>query len=63
MMTMRMRRGLLAVGGVLLLAAPTFAHHSFTAEFDGYKPIELTLDPLGHPPRLAWAAASASARR
>ena len=40
-MTKRMRRAFLAIGGVLLLAAPTFAHHSFTAEFDGYKPVEL----------------------
>jgi hypothetical protein len=40
-MTKSVRRAFIAVGGFLLLAAPTFAHHSFTAEFDGYKPVEL----------------------
>ena len=40
-MTKRMRRASMAVGGFLLFAAPVFAHHSFTAEFDDKKPITL----------------------
>ncbi len=31
-----------AVGGLLLLGIPMFAHHSFAAEFDGNKPVTLT---------------------
>jgi len=30
----------LAVGGLLLAAAPVWAHHAFAAEFDGDKPIK-----------------------
>lgn len=31
----------LAMGLALLLAAPVWAHHAFTAEFDGNKPVKL----------------------
>jgi hypothetical protein len=30
-----------AVGGLLLNAAPVFAHHAFAAEFDAKKPVKL----------------------
>jgi len=32
----------LAIAVITLIACPTFAHHSFTAEFDQNKPIKLT---------------------
>jgi len=31
----------LAIGSVLLLGIPAWAHHAFTAEFDGNKPVKL----------------------
>src|SRR3984885_5751848 len=31
----------LAMGAVLLFSAPLWAHHAFTAEFDGNKPVKL----------------------
>lgn len=34
-------RTVVIVGGLLLAAAPTLAHHSFSAEFDINKPITL----------------------
>ena len=34
-------KGLLLLGGLLLGATPTQAHHAFAAEFDASKPIEL----------------------
>jgi hypothetical protein len=41
-MTMRLRAlAILGVTGVLLAAAPLLAHHSFAAEYDAKKPIEL----------------------
>jgi uncharacterized protein DUF6152 len=41
-MTMRLRTfAILGVTGVLLAAAPLLAHHSFAAEYDAKKPIEL----------------------
>ena len=36
-----MRNSLLVVFGFLLLGVPVFAHHSFEAEFNGDKPVEL----------------------
>jgi len=39
---MRLRAfAILGVAGVLLAAAPLLAHHSFAAEYDAKKPIEL----------------------
>jgi len=41
-MTMRLRAlAILGVTGVLMAAAPLLAHHSFAAEYDAKKPIEL----------------------
>jgi hypothetical protein len=40
-MTNRISSALFVVLGFFLLAAPVFAHHSFAAEFNGEKPIEL----------------------
>jgi exonuclease VII large subunit len=41
-MTMRLRAfAILVVTGVLMAAAPLLAHHSFAAEYDAKKPIEL----------------------
>jgi hypothetical protein len=41
-MTMRLRAfAILGATGVLLAAAPLLAHHSFAAEYDAKKPIEL----------------------
>jgi exonuclease VII large subunit len=41
-MTMRLRTfAILGVTGVLMAAAPLLAHHSFAAEYDAKKPIEL----------------------
>jgi hypothetical protein len=41
-MTMRLRAlGILGITGVILAAAPLMAHHSFAAEYDAKKPIEL----------------------
>jgi len=41
-MTMRLRAfGILGVTSVILAAAPLMAHHSFAAEYDAKKPIEL----------------------
>ena len=31
----------LAIGSALLLGVPAWAHHAFTAEFDGNKPVKL----------------------
>lgn len=40
---MRMKLGLLAAGiGLFCLAAPIAAHHSWTADYDGGKPVEVT---------------------
>src|ERR1700732_1982715 len=38
----RIEAGLLAVFGLLLLAVPALAHHSFTAEFDILKPTTIS---------------------
>jgi hypothetical protein len=38
----RFAAGLLTVAGLILAAAPMFAHHSFAAEYDATKPITLT---------------------
>ena len=38
---MRLKAIGLTLGSVLLLAAPVWAHHAFTAEFDGNKPVKL----------------------
>ena len=40
-MTKTLRLASITVGGFLVLHATLFAHHSFTAEFDGNKPVEL----------------------
>jgi len=38
---MRSMRIGLAMGAALLFSAPLWAHHAFTAEFDGNKPVKL----------------------
>jgi Family of unknown function (DUF6152) len=38
---MRSTRIGLAMGAALLFSAPLWAHHAFTAEFDGNKPVKL----------------------
>ena len=35
-------RAVLAIGGILLIAAPLWAHHSFAAAFDENKPVSVT---------------------
>jgi hypothetical protein len=40
-MSNKMRSGLFAVLGALLLAVPVFAHHSFEAEFRSTDPVEV----------------------
>lgn len=40
---MRMKRGVLVAGlGLFCLAAPVAAHHSWTADYDGGKPVSVT---------------------
>jgi hypothetical protein len=38
---MRSIKTVLAIGAALLFSAPLWAHHAFTAEFDGNKPVKL----------------------
>ena len=38
---MRSIKTVLAMGAALLLSTPLWAHHAFTAEFDGNKPVKL----------------------
>jgi hypothetical protein len=38
---MRTRLAVLVAGGLLLVAAPVWAHHAFSAEFDVAKPLKL----------------------
>src|SRR5665213_4485607 len=38
---MRSIKTVLAMGAALLFSAPLWAHHAFTAEFDGNKPVKL----------------------
>ena len=38
---MRSMKTVLAMGAALLFSAPLWAHHAFTAEFDGNKPVKL----------------------
>jgi heme/copper-type cytochrome/quinol oxidase subunit 1 len=38
---MRLTKIGLAMGAALLFSAPLWAHHAFTAEFDGNKPVKL----------------------
>jgi Family of unknown function (DUF6152) len=48
-----MRKALLlvaAVGALLLIAAPVWAHHAFAAEFDGEKPVKFK----GTVTRMEW---------